>query len=69
MSQDFEPAERAQIEAALAAGQALTCPSCCAPLDRTVIPPRTDVSYVRRRIWLTCGSCDKSLVLDQPKAK
>jgi hypothetical protein len=69
MSQNFERAERTQIEAALEAGETLTCPSCHAPLDRTMIPPRTDVSYVRRRVWLTCGSCNKSLVLDQPKAK
>jgi len=67
MSQDFEPVEHAQIEAALAAGEIPICPSCSARLDRTMIPPRPDVSYVRRRIWLTCGSCDKGLVLDQPK--
>jgi len=69
MSQDFKRAERTQIEAALEGGGTLTCPSCRALLDRTMIPPRTDVSYVRRRVWLTCGSCNKRLVLDQPKAK
>ena len=60
--------QRAQILAALAAGAPPTCPCCSARLDRTAIRPRADVSYVRRRVWLTCGSCDKSLMLDQPKA-
>ncbi len=68
MSYDFEPPERAHIQAALAAGEIPTCPSCSGRLDRTEIPPRGDVSYVRRRVWLMCGSCDKSLVLDHPKA-
>ncbi len=36
-------------------------------MDRTEIQPRTDVSYVRKRVWLMCAPCDRSVIMDSPK--
>ena len=48
---------------------ALSCPRCDGTMDRRAIPPRADVSYVRDRIWLVCGDCSRSLVIDRARAE
>ncbi|MFP3948460.1 MAG: hypothetical protein ACOC8K_01850 [Gemmatimonadota bacterium] len=53
-------------EAATPSAEAIDCPRCGAPLERREVPPRSDVSYVRERIWLLCASCGRSGVLDRP---
>ena len=68
MGRDFNMRERNTIRAALAVGEVPGCPACRSPLEHTKIGPREDVPYVRRRVWLTCVSCDKAIVLDQPEA-
>ena len=42
----------------------LECPRCAIPLDQRRVPPRSDVSYVRDRVWVTCASCHSTMVLD-----
>ncbi len=34
-------------------------------MTRREIHPRSDVSYVRDRIWLVCVGCGRSLVTDR----
>lgn len=65
MSKPF-PAEAARaLERALHAGEPLDCPDCRVALDQRAVPPRTDVSYVRDRVWLVCPSCHATVVLDR----
>jgi len=47
----------------------LPCPHCGSPLDRREVQPRPDVAYVRERIWLLCGRCGRSGVIDRPGRK
>lgn len=68
MAEPFEPHEIERIRAALADGSELSCPRCGGPFDRTDVPPRNDVPYVRERLWLICTACGPGLVMDRPKA-
>ena len=68
MAAPFEPHEVEHIRAALTAGSDLSCPRCEGLFDRTDVPPRNDVSYMRDRLWLICTTCDSRLVMDRPKA-
>lgn len=45
----------------------LACPHCEAPLEQRSVSPRSDVSYVRERLWLICGACGRSAVLDRSR--
>jgi ribosomal protein S27AE len=64
MPEHFSAEERRALERALAAGRSV-CPRCGSALERREVPPRSDVSYVRDRIWLLCGRCGATAVLDQ----
>jgi len=57
--------EHRAIVEALRSGEPATCPRCRSPLDEWSVPPRQDVSYVRDRVWLVCGPCSRSVVLDR----
>jgi hypothetical protein len=46
-------------------GEHPPCPACGATLDEQSVPPRTDVSYVRDRIWLVCPACHRNGVIDR----
>ena len=46
------------------AGDTLMCPKCEVPMDANPVPQRTDVSYVRDRVWATCPGCHRGAVLD-----
>lgn len=65
MRDAFTHEEVRRLEDALRAGEPTTCPRCAVALDRRAIGPRTDVSYVRDRVWLACASCHRSVVLDR----
>jgi hypothetical protein len=65
MPEAFSDDEIKRLGQALASGGELTCPTCRVPLDRRAIPPRSDVSYVRDRLWLTCPECHRAVVLDR----
>ncbi len=68
MAKQFKPHEIESIRAALAGGSEPVCPRCGGRFDHTDVPPRSDVPYVRDRIWLICASCGDGLVMDRPKA-
>jgi hypothetical protein len=63
MSTDL-PVEKALLRQ-LEAGRIPECPKCAAFLRITPIPPRSDVSYVRNRVLLTCDSCGFKVALDR----
>ena len=67
MTKQLDPDEIEQIRAALIGGSKAVCPRCEGHFDRTDVPPRNDVSYVRDRIWLICANCGAGLVMDRPK--
>ena len=62
---EFEEIER--IRAAVHGGSDPVCPRCGGRLDRTDVPAREDVSYVRHRFWLICAPCGAMLVMDRPR--
>lgn len=61
--------ERHEIAEAVRLGEHAMCPRCGAALDEWPVPPRRDVSYVRDRVWLVCGPCFRSVVLDRHDPK
>ena len=34
-------------------------------MDARLVPPRSDVAYVRDRVWLACPACGRTLVIDR----
>ena len=68
MTEEFEPQELERIGAALSDGSDALCPRCGGSLDRTEVPQRDDVPYVRDRIWLICAACGAGIVMDRPRA-
>ena len=65
MGESFTDDETRRLTRALLAGGRLLCPRCGVPLDRTPVPPRRDLSYVRDRMWLVCPRCHRTAVLDR----
>ena len=46
---------------------AAQCPECRIPLVAEPVPQPRDVAYVRRRSWLTCPGCGRSVIADDPR--
>ncbi|MFQ5537199.1 MAG: hypothetical protein ACE5GJ_07070 [Gemmatimonadota bacterium] len=65
----FSHAQIHDLEEVLAAGGVLRCPECGVVMDRRSVPPRSEVSYVRDRLWLVCPRCHRSAVLDRPQSR
>jgi len=61
----FTPDEKARLTAHIRAGGSFECPRCGTALAAREIDPPEGVSYVRRRLWLVCGACDRTTVLDR----
>jgi hypothetical protein len=57
--------DRRKLRRAFVSGGPLICPACGVDLDRRPVRPRTDVSYVRERLWVSCPRCHASAVLDR----
>ena len=62
---NFSVAQRRMLQARIDAGGAVACPVCGVPLDRLDVAPRSDVSYVRTRVVLTCSRCHRWAALDR----
>ena len=65
MTVPYDAAEEKQILESMKSDGLGSCPDCAVVMDTRGVPPRQDVSYVRRRLILTCPSCRRSLVLDR----
>ena len=61
----FTPDELTALGREVRRGGAVRCPACGSALDQRPVPPRTDVSYVRDRVWLVCPSCHRNGVIDR----
>jgi ribosomal protein S27AE len=64
MALPYTPDERHALERSVAGGR-MDCPRCGGTLDVRDVPPRSEVSYVRDRVWLVCARCGGSAVLDR----
>lgn len=61
---NYTRTEERALAAALAGAGEVRCPRCEVPMERRELPPLAGFAYVRRRIWLTCPGCRRSVVLD-----
>ena len=64
-SRAFTPEEEQRLVETLRRGDRAACPRCGVSLDEWPIPPRSDVSYVRERVWLVCPACHRKVVLER----
>ena len=69
MRRSFDAAERRRIAAALVARPAgghdpIHCPACDRPLSETPIATPSALPYVRSRVMLVCGACEKGAAFD-----
>ena len=61
----FTEDEQAVIRAAFAAGTAVRCPRCDAPMTaRSIGGGSFGLGYARRREWLLCPQCRRSVMFD-----
>ncbi len=58
--------ERTRLVQALRQDAELRCPVCGAPVSSRPVAPPPEVSYVRKRVWLVCGSCGRGAAVDLP---
>jgi hypothetical protein len=65
MAENFNAAQRAELLSAWGAGVQLGCPACGAVVVARVIEPKRELPYVRRRVWLICSGCKRSLTIDE----
>ena len=65
MTERVGPSEEERLRAELKMGESPDCPRCGAPFRITPIPPRSDVSYVRKRVLLDCEECGLKVALDR----
>ncbi|MDB4878875.1 MAG: hypothetical protein JWL60_321 [Gemmatimonadetes bacterium] len=61
----FEPAEQRQIRDAVAAGSPPVCPRDGATMtNRSIGGGSFGLGYARRREWLICPTCRRSVIFD-----
>ena len=65
MHRGATPQEERALRKQLEEGVPPECPRCETDLGSTLVPPRSDVSYVRNRVLLTCEVCGLRVVLDK----
>ena len=62
----FEPAEQRAIRAALDAGERAVCPRDGATMtSRAIGGGSFGLGYARRREWLICPTCRRSVIFDR----
>jgi len=61
--------EEERVLASLRAGKVPTCPRCGGPLERRDVSPGEGVPYVRNRVWFSCASCRRGVVVDRRRAE
>ena len=61
----FEPAEQQVIRSAVAAGEKPICPRDGSPMTlRSIGGGSFGLGYARRREWLICPTCRRSVIFD-----
>ena len=61
----FTPDQLTALAHEVRRGGRAVCPECGSAVDQRPVPPRSDVSYVRDRVWLVCPTCHRSGVIDR----
>lgn len=64
MALPYTADERRALERTLAGGGRV-CPRCGTTLEIRDVPSPAEVAYVRDRLWLVCGGCHASAVIDR----
>jgi hypothetical protein len=68
MTAQFEPAEQKAIRAQVDAGESPTCPRDGAAMtSRAIGGGSFGLGYARRREWLMCPTCKRSLIFDRKR--
>ncbi len=68
MSAQFEPAEQKAILAQVAAGEPPVCPRDGAVMTTRAIGGGSfGLGYARRREWLICPACRRSVIFDRKR--
>jgi len=68
MSAQFDAEEQRAILAQVHAGQPPTCPRDAAPMTtRSIGGGSFGLGYARRREWLICPVCKRSLIFDRKR--
>jgi transposase-like protein len=68
MTAQFEPEEQKAIRAQVDAGEHPTCPRCgTAMTSRAIGGGSFGLGYARRREWLMCPTCKRSLIFDRKR--
>jgi hypothetical protein len=61
----YEPAEQRTIKDAWAGAGAASCPRCDVPMtSRPIGGGSFGLGYARRRTWLICPRCHRSVIFD-----
>ncbi len=64
-SATFTPVEEKELRAAHARGETPVCPRCAVPFTHRAIGGGSfGLGYSRRREWLLCPSCRRSVLFD-----
>ncbi|MGD2121657.1 MAG: hypothetical protein PVJ76_07925 [Gemmatimonadota bacterium] len=64
MTEHLSPSEEMSLRDGVEEGAA-TCPRCGSTLIVTAVPHRSDVAYVRNRVFLSCADCPFKAVVDR----
>lgn len=62
----FSAGERRILAAAVGEDGPLSCPACGGEVRGQPVARPDGVAYVRRRVWLLCGTCKRSAAVDLP---
>jgi hypothetical protein len=62
---NYRREEEERLVEELRSGRTPVCPRCGGALSDRAVQPTEGVPYVRDRVWLTCGVCRRSVVLDR----
>lgn len=62
----FSAGERRLLASALGEDGPLSCPVCRGEVHSQPVAHPEEVAYVRRRVWLLCGTCRRSAAVDLP---
>ena len=57
--------EEERLLRALREGAGRMCPRCGRKLASQDVPPKSQLPYVRDRVWLICDTCQRSVVVDR----
>jgi hypothetical protein len=71
MAENYNAEERERLRSAFRGGPDISgeaagpvCPACGGVIAVRSVPAKPELPYVRRRVWLICSGCKRSLTLE-----